>query len=136
LNEKVNAEILREFVNKVIVYNVEKVNGHRQQKIQIVYNCIGTIDLMQQNEKNGLTGINRLADFFNLNIYPLQTPSLEGANYKLATQFQHFALCVLHFSLHFSPTNYSLNDYMTTAGSRPRHTIYYLVFISFCFRNP
>ena len=49
--QELDAEIIREFVNKVIVYNAEKVNGRRQQKIQIVYNCIGTIDLMQQNEK-------------------------------------------------------------------------------------
>ena len=49
--QELDAEIIREFIKKVIVYNVEKVNGRRQQKIQIVYNCIGTIDLMQQNEK-------------------------------------------------------------------------------------
>jgi predicted ribosome quality control (RQC) complex YloA/Tae2 family protein len=49
--QELDAEIIREFVNKVIVFNAEKVNGRRQQKIQIVYNCIGTIDLMQQNEK-------------------------------------------------------------------------------------
>ena len=49
--QKLDAEILREFVNKVIVYNAEKVNGHKQQRVQIVYNCIGTIDLLQQNEK-------------------------------------------------------------------------------------
>lgn len=49
--QKLDAEIIREFINKVIVFNAEKVNGRRQQKIQIVYNCIGTIDLMQQNEK-------------------------------------------------------------------------------------
>ena len=49
--QELDAEILREFVNKVIVYNAEKVNGHKQQKVQIVYNCIGTIDLLQQKEK-------------------------------------------------------------------------------------
>ena len=49
--QKLDAEILREFVNKVIVYNAEKVNGHKQQRVQIVYNCIGTIDLLQQKEK-------------------------------------------------------------------------------------
>lgn len=49
--QELDAEIIREFINKVIVFKAEKVNGRRQQKIQIVYNCIGTIDLMQQNEK-------------------------------------------------------------------------------------
>ena len=49
--QELDAEIIREFINKVIVFKAEKVNGRRQQRIQIVYNCIGTIDLMQQNEK-------------------------------------------------------------------------------------
>lgn len=49
--QELDAEIIREFINKIIAFKAEKVNGRRQQKIQIVYNCIGTIDLMQQNEK-------------------------------------------------------------------------------------
>ncbi len=42
---ELNAEIIREFVDRIIVFKAEKVNGHRQQKIQIVYNCIGAVDL-------------------------------------------------------------------------------------------
>jgi len=40
-----DAEILREFVEKVIVYQPEKVYGHRQQKIEIIYNCIGAVKI-------------------------------------------------------------------------------------------
>ena len=36
---------IREFVEKIIVFQAEKVDGHRQQKIQIIYNCIGAVDI-------------------------------------------------------------------------------------------
>lgn len=40
-----DAEIIWEFVDKIIVFQAEKVDGHRQQRIQIIYNCIGAIEL-------------------------------------------------------------------------------------------
>lgn len=43
--QKLDAEIIREFVEKIIVFQPEKVDGHRQQKIQIIYNCIGAVDI-------------------------------------------------------------------------------------------
>ena len=43
--QKLDAEIIREFVEKIIVFQPEKVDGHRQQKIQIIYNCIGALDI-------------------------------------------------------------------------------------------
>ena len=46
-----DAEIIREFVEKIIVFKAEKVNGHRQQRIQIVYNCIGAVELPNEHEK-------------------------------------------------------------------------------------
>ena len=35
------AEIIRQFVAKVIVHQAEKIDGHRVQKVRIVWNCIG-----------------------------------------------------------------------------------------------
>lgn len=42
---ELTAEIIREFVEKVYVYKAEKVDGHRVQRIRIVYNCIGEFTL-------------------------------------------------------------------------------------------
>lgn len=39
--QELDAEIIREFVEKIIVYKVERVDGHRVQKIKIIWNCIG-----------------------------------------------------------------------------------------------
>lgn len=43
--QKLDAEIIREFIEKVIVFKAEKVDGHRQQRIQIIYNCIGAVEI-------------------------------------------------------------------------------------------
>jgi len=50
---ELTAEIIREFVEKVYVYKVEKVDGHRVHRIKIVYNCIGEFTLPDaaENEK-------------------------------------------------------------------------------------
>lgn len=42
---ELTAEIIREFVDKVYVYKAEKVDGHRVQRIKIIYNCIGEFTL-------------------------------------------------------------------------------------------
>ena len=42
---ELTAEIIREFVEKVYVYKAEKVDGHRVQRIKIIYNCIGEFTL-------------------------------------------------------------------------------------------
>ena len=39
--KELTAEVLREFVEKVYVYQSERVNGKRLQRIKIIYNCIG-----------------------------------------------------------------------------------------------
>lgn len=44
INE-LDAEIIREFVEKIIVFNAEKVDDHRTLRIQIIYNCIGVVEL-------------------------------------------------------------------------------------------
>jgi len=42
---ELTAEILREFIDKIIVHQAEKVNGKRKQTIEIIYNCVGAITL-------------------------------------------------------------------------------------------
>ena len=42
--KELTAEIIREFVEKIFVYNAERIDGRRVQRIKIVYNCIGEFD--------------------------------------------------------------------------------------------
>ena len=42
---ELTAEIIRKFVEKVYVYKAKKVDGHRVQRIKIIYNCIGEFTL-------------------------------------------------------------------------------------------
>ncbi|MCH5314573.1 MAG: recombinase family protein [Eubacterium sp.] len=49
--EELTAEIIREFVEKIIVHQVEVIDGRRQQKIMIVYNCIGAVEIPKPKEK-------------------------------------------------------------------------------------
>ncbi len=39
--QELTAEIIREFVEKVYVYQAERVAGYKIQRIRIVWNCIG-----------------------------------------------------------------------------------------------
>lgn len=39
--KELTAEILREFVEKVYVYQAERIDGQKVQRIRIVWNCIG-----------------------------------------------------------------------------------------------
>lgn len=47
---KLTAEIVREFIDKVIVYQSEKVDGHKKQAIRIIYNFIGAVNLPENEE--------------------------------------------------------------------------------------
>lgn len=49
--KELNAEIIREFVEKIIVFKAEHENGQRIQRIQIIYNSIGAIDIPDTNKK-------------------------------------------------------------------------------------
>lgn len=49
--KELDAEIIREFVEKIIVFKTEKIDGHRTQRIQIIYNCIGAVELPSKQEK-------------------------------------------------------------------------------------
>ncbi len=49
--KELDAEIIRVFVEKILVYKAEKVDGHRVQRIKIIYNGIGEIPTTPINEK-------------------------------------------------------------------------------------
>ena len=39
--KELNAEIIREFVDRIYVHQTERINGRKIQRIRIVWNCIG-----------------------------------------------------------------------------------------------
>ena len=49
--QELDAQIIREFVEKILVFKTEKVDGRRVQRIRIIYNCIGAIDIPEKDEK-------------------------------------------------------------------------------------
>ena len=49
--KELDAEIIRVFVEKILVYKAEKVDGHRVQRIKIIYNGIGEIPTTPINGK-------------------------------------------------------------------------------------
>ena len=49
--KELDAELIRVFVEKILVYKAEKVDGHRVQRIKIIYNGIGEIPTTPVNEK-------------------------------------------------------------------------------------
>ncbi|MGI6442101.1 MAG: DUF4368 domain-containing protein [Peptoniphilaceae bacterium] len=52
--KELTAEIIREFVEKIYVYQSERIDGHKAQRIKIVWNCIGefTPPVITDNEKS------------------------------------------------------------------------------------
>ena len=48
--QELTGEIIRKFVEKPIVFKAEKVDGHRQQRIQIIYNAIGAVEIHNEKE--------------------------------------------------------------------------------------
>ena len=47
---EITPEIVREFIEKVIVHEKQKVNGKRTQAVEIIYNCVGAIPDFAQGE--------------------------------------------------------------------------------------
>jgi hypothetical protein len=43
--KKLTPEILREFVDKIVVHQRQKVGGVDEQKVEIFYNCVGKIEI-------------------------------------------------------------------------------------------
>lgn len=48
---ELDAEIIREFVEKIYVYKAERVDGHRVQRTKNIWNCIGEFNT-PVNEKS------------------------------------------------------------------------------------
>ena len=48
---ELNAEIIREFVERIEVFQAERVCGKKVQKLRIVWNCIGSFNLPQLDGK-------------------------------------------------------------------------------------
>lgn len=44
-------EIVREFVQKVVIYQAEKINGRRTQRIDLYFNGVGQIRLPMQDKR-------------------------------------------------------------------------------------
>ena len=44
-DRELNAEIIREFVERIEVHQAERIDGKRVQRVRIVWNCIGEFDL-------------------------------------------------------------------------------------------
>ena len=49
--QELDAQIIREFVEKILVFKTEKVDGRKTQRIRIIYNCIGAVDIPEHDEK-------------------------------------------------------------------------------------
>ena len=47
---ELTAELIREFVEKVLVSQSEKIDGHRVQRIKIIWNCIGEFEVPASQE--------------------------------------------------------------------------------------
>lgn len=48
---ELNAEIIREFVERIEVFQAERVCGKKVQKLRIVWNCIGSFNPPQPDRK-------------------------------------------------------------------------------------
>ena len=49
--KELTAEMIRELVERIDVYQAEEVAGKRSQRIRIVWNCIGEMPMLEQNAK-------------------------------------------------------------------------------------
>ena len=46
--EELDAEIVRTFIEKIYVYEAVQDGDRRKQQLQIVYNCVGVIDIPEE----------------------------------------------------------------------------------------
>ena len=44
-------EILHEFISRIVVHQVEVVNGRKKQTIEIIYNCVGAIPTQDEQQE-------------------------------------------------------------------------------------
>ena len=43
--EELTGEMLREFVEKVVVYQAQRIDGVKHQSVKVIYNCIGAVEI-------------------------------------------------------------------------------------------
>jgi len=48
---ELSAEIIREFIEKIVVYQPTKIEGRKVQKLRIYYKCIGAVDIPMEIEE-------------------------------------------------------------------------------------
>lgn len=48
--QELTGKIIRKLVKKIIVFKAEKVDGYRQQRIQMIYNAIGAVESPNEKE--------------------------------------------------------------------------------------
>ena len=46
---ELDTEIVRTFIDKIIVYEAKKVGKCKEQKIKIIYNCVGVVEIPEEN---------------------------------------------------------------------------------------
>ncbi len=49
-SKMLTGKIIRKLVKKIIVFKAEKVDGYRQQRIQMIYNAIGAVEIPNEKE--------------------------------------------------------------------------------------
>jgi len=50
--EKLNPAIVHEFIDRIIIHEPEQARGNRRQKVEIIYNKIGAVDLESWQDEN------------------------------------------------------------------------------------
>lgn len=48
--QEITPEIVKAFISRIEVWNAEKINGERVQRLRIYYNCVGTIGLPEHKD--------------------------------------------------------------------------------------
>jgi hypothetical protein len=51
--QELSPAITNEFIDKIIVYEPEKARGNRIQRVEIIYNGVGAVDIPQSNKSTG-----------------------------------------------------------------------------------
>lgn len=80
--QELDAEIIRTFIEKVYVYQNEKLWSRDTKKLKIVFNFIGNIQI-PNNKKNGIADISRLCRIFQATVNPLRNLPFRQPLFKI-----------------------------------------------------
>ena len=50
--QELTGKIIRKLVKKIMVFKAEKVDGYRQQRIQMIYNAIGAVEIPMKKKRH------------------------------------------------------------------------------------